>query len=197
MCISQSVGLNAPDQNDDVTLIQALLNLNLSLLPGVPFLLEDGVLGPHSQSVIQQFQTTMNSKLGDSQQWNHSNGLQARRAQCRNKSDSSGFGRIFVNFQKNQSSVGVAIRHFDRTTASPFAAGGSAQRAACCSEAAMGQREPETGYSRDYWHWTGRTVAETPHFSLFGLRPKKEIVEKEKKRREAEGISVEIIGEDD
>ena len=56
MCISESVGLNAPNQNDDVTLIQALLNLNLSLLPGVPFLTEDGVLGPHSQAVIQQFQ---------------------------------------------------------------------------------------------------------------------------------------------
>jgi putative chitinase len=51
------VGLNAPNQNDDVTLIQALLNLNLSLLSGMPFLPEDGVLGPHSQSVIQQFQS--------------------------------------------------------------------------------------------------------------------------------------------
>ena len=57
MCISQSVGLNAPNQNDDVTLIQALLNLNLTLLPGVPFLTEDGVLGPHSQAIIQQFQS--------------------------------------------------------------------------------------------------------------------------------------------
>jgi putative chitinase len=57
MCISQSVGLNAPNQNDDVTLIQALLNLNLPLMPGVPFLMEDGVLGPHSQAVIQQFQS--------------------------------------------------------------------------------------------------------------------------------------------
>jgi putative chitinase len=56
MYISQSVGLSAPNQNDDVTLIQALLNLNLSLLPAVPFLPEDGVLGPHSQAVIQQFQ---------------------------------------------------------------------------------------------------------------------------------------------
>jgi putative chitinase len=57
MYISQNVGLDAPNQSDDVTLIQALLNLNLSLLPGVPFLPEDGVLGPHSQAVIQQFQT--------------------------------------------------------------------------------------------------------------------------------------------
>ena len=57
MCISQSVGLNAPNMRDDVTLIQALLNLNLSLLQGIPFLTEDGVLGPHSQAVIQQFQS--------------------------------------------------------------------------------------------------------------------------------------------
>src|ERR1700736_740911 len=57
MCITQSVGLNAPNQHDDVTLIQALLNLNLSLLPGIPFLTEDGVLGPHSQAVIQEFQS--------------------------------------------------------------------------------------------------------------------------------------------
>jgi putative chitinase len=57
MCIAQSVGLNAPNQRDDVTLIQALLNLNLSRLPGIPFLTEDGVLGPHSQAVIQEFQS--------------------------------------------------------------------------------------------------------------------------------------------
>src|SRR5277367_391104 len=64
MCISQSVGLDAPNKNDDVTVIQALLNLNLSLLPGMPFLLEDGVLGPHSQSVIHQFQSLL-AKPGD------------------------------------------------------------------------------------------------------------------------------------
>jgi putative chitinase len=57
MCISQSVGLSAPNMRDDVTLIQALLNLNLSLLQGISFLTEDGVLGPHSQAVIQQFQS--------------------------------------------------------------------------------------------------------------------------------------------
>jgi len=57
MCITQSVGRNAPNQHDDVTLIQALLNLNLSRLPGIPFLTEDGVLGPHSQAVIQEFQS--------------------------------------------------------------------------------------------------------------------------------------------
>jgi putative chitinase len=59
MYISQSVGLSAPNQNDDVTLIQALLNLNLPLLPDMPFLIEDGVLGPYSQAVIQQFQGLM------------------------------------------------------------------------------------------------------------------------------------------
>jgi putative chitinase len=59
MCISQSVGLNAPNQNDDVTLIQALLNLNLTLIPGVTFITEDGVLGPRSQAVIQEFQSSV------------------------------------------------------------------------------------------------------------------------------------------
>jgi putative chitinase len=59
MCISQSVGRNSPNQQDDVTVIQALLNLNLPRLPGVPFLTEDGSLGPHSQSVIELFQTTV------------------------------------------------------------------------------------------------------------------------------------------
>jgi hypothetical protein len=57
MCNTQSVGLNAPNQNEDVTIIQSLLNLNHSLLPGMPFLTEDGVLGPHSQAVIQQFRS--------------------------------------------------------------------------------------------------------------------------------------------
>ena len=57
MSISQNVGLNASNQSDDVTVIQALLNLNLPLMPGVPFMTEDGVLGPHSLAVIQQFQS--------------------------------------------------------------------------------------------------------------------------------------------
>ena len=51
--------VNAPNTHDDVTLIQALLNLNLPLLPVTPFLTEDGVLGPRSQAVIQQFQSLM------------------------------------------------------------------------------------------------------------------------------------------
>ena len=66
MCISQNVGLNAPNQNDDVTLIQALLNLNLPLLPGVPFLMEDGVMGPHSLAVIKQFQSLVATPGGAS-----------------------------------------------------------------------------------------------------------------------------------
>jgi putative chitinase len=56
MCISQSVGLDAPNLRDDVTLVQALLNLNLSLLQGSPFLTEDGVFGPRTQAVIREFQ---------------------------------------------------------------------------------------------------------------------------------------------
>jgi putative chitinase len=57
MCITKSVGAGAPNQKDDVRLIQALLNLNLSRLPGVPFLTEDGAFGPHTLAVIQEFQT--------------------------------------------------------------------------------------------------------------------------------------------
>src|SRR5437879_6379341 len=56
MCISQSVGRGAPNQHDDVRLIQALLNLNLSRMSGVPFLAEDGGYGPHTQAVIEAFQ---------------------------------------------------------------------------------------------------------------------------------------------
>ena len=56
MCISQSVGTGAPNQKDDVRLIQALLNLNLSRMPGMPFLTEDGSFGPRTLAVIQEFQ---------------------------------------------------------------------------------------------------------------------------------------------
>jgi hypothetical protein len=45
MCTSRRVGRDAVNQTHDYTLIQALLNLNLPLLPGFPFLTEDGVLG--------------------------------------------------------------------------------------------------------------------------------------------------------
>lgn len=56
MCISTPVGKGAPNQKDDVRLIQALLNLNLSRMPGMPFLTEDGAFGPRTLAVIQEFQ---------------------------------------------------------------------------------------------------------------------------------------------
>ena len=55
MCISNPVGKGAPNQKDDVRLIQALLNLNLSRMPGMPFLTEDGAFGPRTLAVIQEF----------------------------------------------------------------------------------------------------------------------------------------------
>jgi len=57
MCISQAVGRGAPNQKDDVRLIQALLNLNIPRMTGAPFLPEDGAFGPHTQAVIEEFQT--------------------------------------------------------------------------------------------------------------------------------------------
>jgi putative chitinase len=57
MCISESVGRGAPNQRDDVRLIQALLNLNIPRMTGAPFLPEDGAFGPHTQAVIEEFQT--------------------------------------------------------------------------------------------------------------------------------------------
>lgn len=56
MSISQPVGRNAANQKDDVRMIQALLNLNLSRISGAPFLAEDGAYGPHTQAVIEEFQ---------------------------------------------------------------------------------------------------------------------------------------------
>ena len=56
MSISQPVGRNAANQKDDVRMVQALLNLNLSRISGVPFLAEDGSYGPHTQAVIEEFQ---------------------------------------------------------------------------------------------------------------------------------------------
>jgi putative chitinase len=56
MCISQSVGNGAPNQKDDVRLIQALLNLNLSSMTGISFLTEDGGIGPRTQAAIEAFQ---------------------------------------------------------------------------------------------------------------------------------------------
>lgn len=59
MPIDQPVGVNAPNHPDDVLLIQALFNLNLSLLPGISFLTEDGVFGPSSRAAITEFQQTV------------------------------------------------------------------------------------------------------------------------------------------
>lgn len=56
MPIDQPVGRDAPNQPDDVVLIQALINLNLQQLPGISFLSEDGVFGPSTSSAIQEFQ---------------------------------------------------------------------------------------------------------------------------------------------
>lgn len=57
MCISQSVGRAASNQTDDVRIIQALLNLNMSRVPGSSFLTEDGGIGPRTQAAIEAFQT--------------------------------------------------------------------------------------------------------------------------------------------
>jgi putative chitinase len=56
MSLSQSVGRGAPNQKDDVRLVQTLLNLNLGRIPGASFLAEDGGIGPHTQSTIEAFQ---------------------------------------------------------------------------------------------------------------------------------------------
>jgi putative chitinase len=59
MCISQSVGSAAPNQQSDVRLIQALLNLNMSRVPGASFLTEDGGMGPRTQAALAAFQNTV------------------------------------------------------------------------------------------------------------------------------------------
>ena len=58
MCISQSVGLNAPNQNDDVTLDSSIVEFEPASPAWRHF--PHGrwrFWGPHSQAVIQQFQT--------------------------------------------------------------------------------------------------------------------------------------------
>jgi putative chitinase len=47
-------------------MIQALINLNLSRLPGITFLSEDGVFGPSSRSAIEEFQQTIATPGGSS-----------------------------------------------------------------------------------------------------------------------------------
>jgi putative chitinase len=59
MLIDQPVGVNAPNRPDDVVMIQALFNLNLSRMPGIAFLTQDGVFGNASRSAIQEFQRTV------------------------------------------------------------------------------------------------------------------------------------------
>jgi putative chitinase len=59
MPIAQPVGVDAINQQDDVLVIQALLNLNLAKLPGISFLSEDGAFGPSTRSAIQEFQQTV------------------------------------------------------------------------------------------------------------------------------------------
>jgi len=59
MPIGQPVGVNAANVPDDVVLIQALINANLGLLPGILFLSEDGAFGPSTRSAIQEFQQTV------------------------------------------------------------------------------------------------------------------------------------------
>jgi putative chitinase len=66
MPIDQPVGVNAPNLPDDVVMIQALINLNLSRLPGITFLSEDGVFGPSSRSAIEKFQQTIATPSGSS-----------------------------------------------------------------------------------------------------------------------------------
>ena len=56
MSIIQAVGRNAPNQSDDVAIIQALLNLNEHLLHGLPLLTVDGSFGPRTQDTIDEFQ---------------------------------------------------------------------------------------------------------------------------------------------
>lgn len=59
MPIDQPVGQGAANQPDDVVLVQALLNLNLSRLPGISFLTEDGAYGPATAAAIRRFQQTI------------------------------------------------------------------------------------------------------------------------------------------
>ena len=66
MPITQSVGVDAPNQQEDVLLVQALLNLNLARLPGITFLSEDGSFGPSTRSAIQEFQQTVATPGGAS-----------------------------------------------------------------------------------------------------------------------------------
>jgi putative chitinase len=62
--INQPVGANAPNNPDDVTMIQALLNLNLPQLVGVTWLAEDGAYGAATHAAIEAFQKTIKATGG-------------------------------------------------------------------------------------------------------------------------------------
>ena len=56
MCISRAVGRNGVNSKDDVRTVQILLNLNIDKI--IPFrpLAEDGLIGSHTISAIEEFQ---------------------------------------------------------------------------------------------------------------------------------------------
>ena len=56
MCIGAGVGKNAANQQDDVLIVQALLNLNIQKLVPLPLLVEDGGFGRFTQAYITEFQ---------------------------------------------------------------------------------------------------------------------------------------------
>ena len=56
MCISAAVGKNAANQQDDVLIVQALLNLNIQRLAPLPLLVADGGFGRFTQAYITEFQ---------------------------------------------------------------------------------------------------------------------------------------------
>jgi putative chitinase len=66
MCISQSVGTNAANNQPDVRTVQFLLNFNINLLPPLAPLKTDGSIGPASIQAITQFQRTVGGQASPS-----------------------------------------------------------------------------------------------------------------------------------
>src|SRR5437588_12235742 len=56
MCISQSVGMNAANNQSDVRTVQLLLNFNMSRLPPLAPIKTDGSIGSATIQAITQFQ---------------------------------------------------------------------------------------------------------------------------------------------
>lgn len=56
MCILGSVGTNGVNNRDDVRTIQILLNINIAQPPNTPALVEDGLIGKATTSVIDASQ---------------------------------------------------------------------------------------------------------------------------------------------